>query len=451
LAGFLFLIPYKWFIFVKHAREKEAYILKDKPVKKKLKLWKALGPGFVTGASDDDPSGIATYSQAGAAFGLATLWTAIITFPLMAAIQGMCARIGIVTSSGLAKTLKQHYSKALLYGFVLISFPAIILNIGADIAGMGAVANMLCPSVNSIIFSFVFVALLIICLIYFPYRKIADVLKWLCLTLMLYIIVPFLVKQDGWAILKATFLPQIKWDKSYIAILVAILGTTISPYLFFWQASMEEEEQAAKNKAVMIDKTVVVVASKKDITDMRFDVNIGMFFSNLVMYFIILATGSVLFRGGITNINTVQDAAMALKPLAGNSAYLLFAIGVIGTGFLAIPVLAGSVSYMLAETFGWKEGLNKKWHEAKGFYLILGISIVIGFVINLVGINPIKALIFTAVVYGVTAPVLIAIILHICNNKKIMGEFTNKPLSNILGWITLILMAVAAIALFLTM
>ncbi|HWY98825.1 MAG TPA: divalent metal cation transporter, partial [Bacteroidia bacterium] len=240
-------------------------------------------------------------------------------------------------------------------------------------------------------------------------------------------------------------------DKSYIAILVAILGTTISPYLFFWQASMEEEEQAAKNKAVMIDKTVVVVASKKDITDMRFDVNIGMFFSNLVMYFIILATGSVLFRGGMRNINTVQDAAMALKPLAGNSAYLLFAIGVIGTGFLAIPVLAGSVSYMLAETFGWKEGLNKKWHEAKGFYLILGISIVIGFVINLVGINPIKALIFTAVVYGVTAPVLIAIILHICNNKKIMGEFTNKPLSNILGWITLILMAVAAIALFLTM
>lgn len=425
--------------------------MKDKPIKKKLKLWKALGPGFVTGASDDDPSGIATYSQAGAAFGLATLWTAIITFPLMAAIQGMCARIGIVTSSGLAKTLKKHYSKVLLYGFVLISFPAIILNIGADIAGMGAVANMLCPSVNSIIFSFVFVSLLIICLIYFPYRKIADVLKWLCLILMLYIIVPFLVKQDGWAILKATFLPQIKWDKSYIAILVAILGTTISPYLFFWQASMEEEEQAAKNKTVMIDKAVVVVTSKKDITDMRFDVNIGMFFSNLVMYFIILATGSVLFRGGMTNINTVQDAAMALKPLAGNSAYLLFAIGVIGTGFLAIPVLAGSVSYMLAETFGWKEGLNKKWHEAKGFYLILGISIVIGFVINLVGINPIKALIFTAVVYGVTAPVLIAIILHICNNKKIMGEFTNKPLSNILGWITLILMAIAAIALFLTM
>jgi len=402
-----------------------------------------LGPGFITGASDDDPSGIATYSQAGAAFGLTTLWAAVITFPLMAAIQGMCARIGIVTCGGLTQTLKKHYSKTLLYVFILISFPAIILNIGADIAGMGAVATMLCPSVSSIIFSFIFVLILIVSLIYFSYRKIAGVLRWLCLTLMLYIIVPFLVKQDVGAILKATFLPQIKWDKNYIAILVAILGTTISPYLFFWQASMENENRSVKQKMIMVNKS--------DITDMRLDTNIGMFFSNLVMYFIILTTGSVLFRGGVTNINTVQDAASALKPLAGNSAYFLFAIGVIGTGLLAIPVLAGSVSYMLAETFGWKEGLNKKWHEAKGFYLILGISIVIGFLINLIGINPIKALIFTAIAYGVTAPILIAFILHICNNKKIMGEFTNKIHSNILGWITLLLMTVAAVALFLTM
>jgi NRAMP (natural resistance-associated macrophage protein)-like metal ion transporter len=411
--------------------------------KKKKNIWKTLGPGFVTGASDDDPSGIATYSQAGAAFGLGTLWTAIITFPLMAAVQGMCARIGIVTASGLAKVIKTHYSKGLLYVILFLSFPAIVLNIGSDIAGMGAVANMLCPSVHSIIFSFLFVALLIVCLIYFPYRKISEVLKWLCLVLVLYIIVPFLVKQDGWAIVKATFLPQITWSNSYIAILVAILGTTISPYLFFWQASMEEEERSNKLNKVMVNK--------KDIIEMRADVNFGMLFSNLVMYFIILATGSVLFRGGITTINTVQDAAMALKPLAGNSAYFLFAIGVIGTGFLAIPVLAGSVSYMLAETFGWEEGLDKKWHEAKGFYLIMAISIVVGLIINLVGINPIKALIFTAIVYGVTAPILIALILHICNNKKIMGEFTNKPLSNILGWITLIVMTVAAVALFLTM
>lgn len=418
--------------------------MEPNPVKKpKRNFWKLLGPGFITGASDDDPSGIATYSQAGAGFGLTTLWTALVTFPLMAAIQEMCARIGLVTSAGLTTTLKKHYSKTLLYVFVILSFPAIILNIGADIAGMGAVANMLCPSVHAIIFSFVFVVLLIVSLIYFPYRKIASVLKWLCLTLMLYIIVPFLVHQDVGAILKATFIPQIKWDKEYVAILVAILGTTISPYLFFWQTSMEGEERESKMKTLMVDKT--------DVKDMRLDVNVGMFFSNFVMYFIILATGSVLFRGGITTINTVQDAASALKPLAGNSAYFLFAIGVIGTGLLAIPVLAGSVSYMLAETFGWREGLSKKWHQAKGFYLILAISIIIGFVINLIGINPIKALIFTAIAYGVTAPVLIAIILHICNNKKIMGEFTNTPLSNILGWITLIVMSVAAVALFVTM
>lgn len=259
----------------------------------------------------------------------------------------------------------------------------------------------------------------------------------------MYIIIPILVQQDNWAILKATFIPQLKWDKDYIAILVAIFGTTISPYLFFWQASMEEEEQASKQKTIMVDK--------RDIVNMRFDTNVGMFFSNFVMYFIILATASVLFRAGIKNILTVQDAAGALKPLAGNSAYLLFAIGVIGTGLLAIPVLAGSVSYMLAETFSWKEGLNKKWHEARGFYLILTISICIGFAINLLGIDPIKALIFTAIAYGVTAPVLIAIILHICNNKKIMGEYTNSRLSNILGWITLILMTAAAVALFLTM
>jgi Mn2+/Fe2+ NRAMP family transporter len=278
---------------------------------------------------------------------------------------------------------------------------------------------------------------------YLPYRKIANVLKWLCLTLILYIIVPFLVKQNSLEILKATFLPKIKWNNDYIAILVAILGTTISPYLFFWQASMENEELGINIKTVMVDKA--------EIKDMQFDVKFGMFFSNLVMYFIILATGSVLFRGGVTNINTVQDAASALKPLAGDGAYWLFAIGVIGTGLLAIPVLAGSVSYMLAETFGWKEGLNKKWHEAKGFYLILGISIVIGFAINLLDINPIKALIYTAVAYGVTAPVLIALILHICNNKKIMGEFTNKFWSNFLGWITLALMTFAAVALFVTM
>ncbi len=426
--------------------------VEHKPIQKK-NFWASLGPGFVTGASDDDPSGIATYSQAGASFGLATLWTALITFPLMAAIQGMCARIGMVTASGLTTTLKTHYPKWILYIMIVFSFPAIVLNIGSDIAGMGAVGNMLLPAIPSIAFSATFVVILIVCLVFFPYRKIADILKWLCLVLMVYAVVPFLIKQNGFDILKATFIPDIKWSKEYISVLVAILGTTISPYLFFWQASMEkedkEEKMAATPNPAKRKKTVMV--NKADISNMKFDVNIGMFFSNLVMFFIILTTGSVLFKAGVKNITSVTEAASALKPLAGNSAFLLFAIGIIGTGFLAIPVLAGSVSYMMAETFGWEEGLNKKWSDAKGFYTILGISIVIGFAINLLDINPIKALIFTAIAYGITAPVLIAIILHICNNKKIMGKFTNGALSNILGFLTLILMTVAAVALFVTM
>jgi NRAMP (natural resistance-associated macrophage protein)-like metal ion transporter len=405
-------------------------------------LWASLGPGLITGSSDDDPSGIMTYSQAGATFGLATLWTALITFPLMAAIQGMCARIGIVTERGLTRTLKKHYSKPLLYVLVFFSFPAIILNISADLAGMGAVCNLLVPQIHSNYFVFGFALAIILCLIYLPYQKIANVLKWLTLILMVYLIVPFLVKQDLIAILKATVVPQIHWNKDFIVMLVAILGTTISPYLFFWQASMEQEE--------LHKKYLKPEAIKGQLKKMRKDVNVGMFYSNLIMYFIILTTGSVLFRNGITSINTIQDAAIALKPLAGELAYLLFALGLIGTGFLAIPVLAGSLSYIAAETFGWNEGLYRKFSQAKGFYITMIVSVLIGFGINFSGIDPIKALIFSAVVYGLTAPVLIAIILHICNNKEIMGDHTNNTLSNILGWTTLVLMSVAAIALVVT-
>ncbi len=408
-------------------------------LRRKQSIWKSLGPGFITGASDDDPSGIATYSQAGAGFGFGMLWTAFFTFPLMASIQEMCARIGIVTSSGLTRTLKKHYPKAVLYAMILFSFPAIVLNIGADIAGMGAVSKLLYPAIPVNAYSLAFVAILIVCLIYFPYRRIANVMKWLCLILLVYTVVPFLIRQDGWLIFKATFIPQLKWNSQYLSILVAILGTTISPYLFFWQASMEGEERAKKPQLII---------DKAHINEMRLDVNIGMFFSNVVMYFIILTTGSVLFRNGITKIYTVQEAADALKPLAGELAYVLFALGIIGTGFLAIPVLAGSLSYMLAETFNWEEGLDKKWHEAKGFYVVIALSIVTGFVINIAGIDPIKALVLSGIAYGVTAPVMILIILHICNNKKIMGNFTNGRRSNILGGLTLLIMTMAAAAMF---
>ncbi|MBK7040593.1 MAG: divalent metal cation transporter [Bacteroidetes bacterium] len=403
---------------------------------KLLRFWKVLGPGLVTGASDDDPSGIATYSQAGAAFGLSTLWTSLLAFPLMAAIQQMCARIGLITSQGLTGTIKKHYPRPVLYLMLVFSFPAIVMNIGADIAGMGAVGNLLFPAIDATYFSIFFTLLLLGLIIYLPYVKIASVLKYMCIVLLVYFIVPFLYKQDFKEILKATFIPQIQFNKEFIAILVGILGTTISPYLFFWQASVEVEEMKNKKKQLVVNKKII--------HEMQQDVDFGMTFSGLVMYFIILTTGTVLFQGGVHQIDTVEQAAMALKPLAGDMAYLLFAIGVIGTGLIAIPVLSGSLSYIFTETFGWEQGLDKKFHEAKGFYIIIGISLVLGLTLNYVGISPIKALIYTAVLYGITAPVLIAIILHIANNKKIMGDNVNSKLSNILGFLALIIMTLAS-------
>lgn len=409
---------------------------KQKKIAFKIKkFWKTLGPGLITGASDDDPSGIATYSQAGAAFGLSTLWTALITFPLMASIQEMCARIGLITSQGLTGTLKKNYPKCVLYLMLLFSFPAIVLNIGADIASMGAVGNLLFPSISPLIFSVVFTGILLVSIIYLPYFKIASILKYLCIVLLVYIFVPFLVQTNWWQIVKSTFIPTIEFNKEFIGILVAILGTTISPYLFFWQASMEVEEMNLRRKSLIINKKIIY--------DIKRDVDFGMFFSNLVMFFIILTTGTVLYNAGIHQINTVEQAAEALKPLAGNAAYIFFTIGVIGTGFLTIPVLSGSLSYIFSEAFNWKKGLDRKFYEAPQFYSIIAISLILGLLLNYAGISPIQALIYSALLYGLTAPVLIAIILHICNNKKVMGEYTNNKKSNILGFITLTLMTLA--------
>ncbi len=401
------------------------------------RFWKILGPGLVTGASDDDPSGIATYSQAGAQFGLSTLWTALITFPLMVSIQEMCARIGMVTSSGLTGTLKKNYPKSILFLMVLFSFPAIVLNIGADIAGMGAVANLIFPSIHAIYFSILFTTILLVAIIYFPYQKMASILKYLCAILLVYLIVPFLSKQDWIQIIQQTFVPTIHFNKEFISILVAVLGTTISPYLFFWQATMEVENMKHMKKHLMVNKNMI--------HKMNIDIDFGMLFSNIVMFFIILTTGTVLFNGGIHQIDTVEQAAKALEPLAGEGAYYLFAVGVIGTGFLAIPVLSGSLSYIISEAFGWEEGLDKKFHEARGFYMVIIVSLIIGLFIHYLGISPIQALIYSAILYGITSPVIIAIVLHISNNKKVMHEFTNGKWSNILGVSTLILMTVAAL------
>jgi NRAMP (natural resistance-associated macrophage protein)-like metal ion transporter len=432
---------------------------KKSPISRLKKFFSMLGPGLITGASDDDPSGIATYSQAGAKFGFGTLWTALITFPLMAAIQEMCARIGLVTSVGLTTTLRKHYSKTILYFMLALSVPAIILNIGADIAGMGAVANLIFPSVKPMLFSCLFTLILVLLIVILPYNKIVSVLKYLCLSILLYVAVPFFTHPDWGKVLRATFIPAIHLDKDFFEMLVAILGTTISPYLFFWQVTMEAEDVKQVKSLVLArrklpidgleleesprEKTLVRLLVRK----MKLDVNVGMLLSNVVMFFIILSTGSALFGSGIHQIDTVEQAAKALEPVAGKASYLLFAIGVIGTGFLAIPVLCGSLSYIVSETFGWKGNLDSKYKNARAFYITIIIALAVGLGLNEVGITPVKALVYTAVLYGLTSPVIIAIVLHIGNNKKIMHDYTNGRLSNILGWTTFILMTISAIAL----
>ncbi|WP_317224477.1 NRAMP family divalent metal transporter [Chryseobacterium sp. Y16C] len=303
---------------------------------------------------------------------------------------------------------------------------------------MGAVANMICPNIPVSVFCVIITALLLFIIINYSYQKISMILKWLCLSLLLYIIVPFMVGQDWVLVAKKTFIPTVKFDKEFLSIIVAILGTTISPYLFFWQTTMEAEDQAHKG-AIIVDKQVL--------SEMKTDVNLGMLLSNMVMFFMILTTGTVLFNGGIHKIDTVDQAAKALEPLAGKLTYFIFATGVLGTGLLAIPVLAGSQSYMLAETFGWKAGLDKKFSQAKPFYGSIIVSLLVGLSLDFFGVSPIKALLYTAIVYGLTAPVMIAVIMHIANNKKIMGKNTNTRLSNILGTMTFILMTAAAVGL----
>ncbi|MFD2527972.1 NRAMP family divalent metal transporter [Flavihumibacter stibioxidans] len=398
---------------------------------------KSMGPGLITGASDDDPSGIATYTQAGAKFGTGLLWTAIVTYPLMVVVQEMCARIGLVTKQGLTGIIKRNYPRPVLYLVLLVSFPSIILNIGADIAAMGAVSNLLVPAVPGWTWSIIFTMALLYATIVWNYRKISTVLKWLCISLFAYLMIPMITKTDWVSAIKNTLIPGFHTSTDYLMALVGILGTTISPYLFFWQTSMEVEEITERH----------VVVDKRIISAMETDVKGGMLFTNIVFYFIILAAGNVLYRAGIHQIDTVEEAAMALKPLAGDSAYVLFAAGIIGTGLLAIPVLAGSLSYIMAETFDWQEGLNKKFSEARGFYITMGIALVMGLLIQFLDISPIQALLYTAILYGLIAPLLIGLILHICNNPVIMGRYTNKRLTNILGIITLLIMTSTSILL----
>src|SRR4029078_9136225 len=345
---------------------------------------------------------------------------------LMASIQEMCARIGIVTSVGLTTTLKKHYPKWLLYLMMVISIPAIILNIGADIAGMAAVSHMIVPSVKPVFFSIGFTILLLWLIVYLPYNKIVSVLKYLCLSILLYIAVPFFTHPNWLNVLRHTFIPTISMNKDFFEILVALLGTTISPYLFFWQVTMEAEDVKKANHLILARRELMKGSApyKRErsffrllIKKMQLDVNVGMLLSNMVMFFIILATGTALFNNGIREVSTVEQAAKALEPVAGKASYILFAVGVLGTGFLAIPVLSGSLSYIISETFGWKASLDKKYWQAKKFYTVIALSLASALLINYIGISAIQALFYTAILYGLTSPILIAIILHIGNRK----------------------------------
>lgn len=414
-------------------------------LKRVRKLLSILGPGFITGASDDDPSGIATYAQTGAQFGYQQLWTSPFSFPFMTAIQEMCGRIGLVSGRGLAGVIRKHYSVSVLYVAVLILFIANTVNIGANLGAMAGSASLL----FNIPFIFLLIGMTVVTLlleVFVSYRVYSKYLKFLAFFLFAYILVFFVVKQDWSKIFTAVIIPSISFDKNYLFNIVAILGTTISPYLFFWQGTEEVEEEVEKGKIMGIGRGIPKV-SKRDIREMRIDTVIGMFFSNLVMFFIIATFASTLFVSGIHNIETADQAAEVLRPLTGDLAYLLFAAGIIGTGLLSVPILAGSASYAVSEAFGWGEGLYQKFAQAHGFYGVITIATLAGLLVNFFDIPSFKMLYYTAVLNGIAAPPLMFIILLIANNKQIMGNRTNSPLSNTLGIIITVVMTVAALLL----
>lgn len=409
---------------------------------KLARFFKKLGPGLITGASDDDPSGIVIYSQTGAASGTNLLWTAPLTFPFMAAVQEMCARIGLVTGHGLIGTMRRHYPPALLAIIAFLVVVANTINIGADIAGMASVVTLFAP-ISPVIVSLFFSVLLVAFMIHFPYRVLANIFKWLTISLFAYIITSLLVVSDWSSVLRDTFIPHLKLGKEEILLIVALFGTTISPYLFFWQASEEAEEKKDTLRHRIVTKT--------ELLTMRKDVTTGMFLSNLVMFFIIVTSAQTLPKLGITTIETPSQAAQALTPFAGDLSAVIFAIGIIGTGMLAIPVLAGSAAYAVSEVFGWREGLSLPWTKAKSFYSIIIIATFVGFLLTAVGdkigITPFRALFLTGAIYGVLSPILILIILHIANSRKILGNKVNGFLSNVLGFATFVLMTLTLVAL----
>jgi NRAMP (natural resistance-associated macrophage protein)-like metal ion transporter len=420
----------------------------QQPFKRAKDFWYLLGPGLTTGASDDDPSGIATYSQSGAQFGFNLLWLSAFTFPLMAVVQEMCARIGLVTGRGLAGNIRFHFGRKVLYISTGLLFAANAFNIGADIGAMASAVQLLDKKFNFSLLVIFFTVFILLLQVFTPYVKYARYLKWLALVLFAYILSAILAHPDWGNVAKHAFSPHITLSKDNILIICAILGTTITPYLFFWQTSQEiEEEIAAGQTTVKLRQGT----TKGELKKMRVDVWSGMFLSNLVMFFIIAACGTVLFNHGVHIINSASQAAEALRPFAGNATYLLFAVGILGMGLLAIPVLAGASAYAISESLGKKQGLNNKLKQGYAFYGVIIISMLVGLSLNFVGLNPIKALIYSAVLNGIVAPIILVLILLIAGNKKIMGEWKNGKISTTLGWALTGLMTISGLAAIYTM
>ena len=408
------------------------------------RFFQDLGPGLITGAADDDPSGISTYSVAGAAFGYTGLWTALFSFPLMAAVQLMCARLGMVTGKGLAAVIRTRYSPWVLWPACAILMVANVFNIGADLGGMADAMQMV-TGVRNYVWTPLFAGLIISLLFWTSYKAMARVLKWLTLVLFAYMITAFLAKPDWKQVLHSTFVPHLEWTRAYLSVLVGILGTTISPYLFFWQAAEEVEEDRERGK--------LTVAQRKGSTDQELrtaatDVFTGMGVSNLVMYFIILTTAATLNVHGVKNIETARQAADALRPLAGPGAYWLFTLGLIGTGMLAVPVLAGSCAYAIAESARWRDAsLNQTPKVARQFYAVIAVSVLVGLALDFTGINAVKMLFWSAVLNGVLAPPLVILVVLLTSDKKVMGARTNSGGAKVLGWLCAAVMTAAALAL----
>jgi len=404
------------------------------------KVWSLPGPGVVTGASDDDPSGIVTYSLTGAQTGYSLLWTSVFTLPLNATVQNMCARIGLLSGSGLATVLRRHYSRRMLMALVVLLFVANTVNIGADIAAVAAGIDLLTGVSERLTIVPVGIAIATT-EIFIPYHVFANYLKVLTFVLFAYIVDAFLAGPDWGKALKSTFIPDMRLDASFIPTLVAILGTTISPYLFFWQTSEEVEE---------MHKRHIAAGSEPELRRAQIDVDIGMLLANVVFYFIVLTTAATLFPAGLRQIDTPREAAEALRPLAGDKATILFAIGFVGTGLLSIPVLAGSAAYAVAEVFDWREGLEERPSRAPQFYVVIALATVIGLGIALSGVGAIRALFIAAVVNGVISPVLIAAIVVVSNDRRVIGRHRNGIVANVLGVTTVVVMALAAVVMAVT-